>query len=121
MFNTHKMSTLRRVAFAAIAIATATATPAHAAEPHPDLVGSGLQQVLVGSNNSAAAFAAVKNVSTFAVGTTIASIRLQKVSQLNINGHTAYIDTPGSTPITGLGTVKPILPAATKQFGAGLS
>jgi hypothetical protein len=120
----HWISTLRRVGIAAAATAIVTGGVAGgsaqaATLPRPDLVGSGPVNVLVANNASLSA--AVKNVGVFTVGTTFASIKLQRVSRLVFAGQTHYINTPGASPITGGGTVNPILPSAEARFSAGAS
>ncbi len=121
MSCTPRMSTRRQVGIAATAIAIVTsgvaAGSANAAPPTgPDVVGSGPVAVTVGNN--ARLSAAVKNVGVFSVGTTFASITLQRVSRRFSNGQPVHIDTPGTSPITGVGMVDPIAPGFETGFSA---
>jgi hypothetical protein len=121
MSCTHRMSTLRRVGVAAAAIAIVTggvaSGSAHAATPQrPDVVGSGPVNVLVGNNASLSA--AVKNVGVFTVGTTFASITLQRVYQRSVSWPPAFVNAPGASPITGVGTVNPIASGFEAPFSA---
>ena len=122
MAGTDRMSTLRHVGVAAAAIAIVTGALASgsadaATLQRPDVVGSGPVDVLVGNDNARLS-AAVKNVGVFTVGTTFASISLQRVYQRSAGWPLTYVNVPGASPITGVGTVNPIASGFEAEFSA---